>query len=793
MSSDFAVIASRLGKTYHLFDRPADRLKQLLLPHRKYYREFTALADASFTLTKGEVLGLVGRNGAGKSTLLQLVCGTLTPSSGSIRVNGRIAALLELGAGFNPEFSGRENVYLNASVLGLTQAEIEARYESIVDFSGIRNFIEQPVKTYSSGMYVRLAFAIATSIDPDILIVDEALSVGDGAFARKSFDRIMELKERGTTILFCSHTMYQIETLCTRALWLENGQVRMDGDPAKVVVAYQSSLAESAIEEQELRAATEPIVETEGYARIDSVTVSCDGSSGRKLQASSGKSLLAVDIRFTSDPSMPAPTAAVTIHALDGSTLASTSTLLDGTEILRNEAGTGWAKVEFTALPLLKGTYNVSAHLLCERGLHLYETAAFAALVDVEQQDWEQGVFRIPRRWHAGPAAESSPSDGDGSGDQEQDLLTWLGRHTHGLPLGARIVPPVDPLGDVAAQQLLERFGFRRANTGSPEWIREQVPNWLPEWLPANRAFEWQELFEATFGYATNARHFRWKYRDAKHPGIGLRDAAGKLIAFYGGMPRHISYLGTAAMAVQIGDVMVHPSAQGILSRNGPFRRSCATYIERAIGSGRAHLLGFGFPEARALRLAEKQQLYACVDEIHELAWTTQQPGRNWLYAVRPLQAGQYGQIDRLWTEMAAHFHDAIIGVRDAAWFDARYRQHPETPYTLWLIQHRLTRKPIAAFVLRERADDSMELIDLVSSPQHFNLVVDAARRHAARRGKKRVMAWITRSQTPRWADTHPQTHDTGVRVPISVITPGPAIEEVRNRWWLMGGDTDFR
>ena len=242
MLSEFAVIASQLGKTYQLYDRPSDRLKQLLRPDKRYYREFTALTNASFTLARGEVLGLVGRNGAGKSTLLQLVCGTLTPSSGSIQVNGRIAALLELGAGFNPEFSGRENVFLNASVLGLTQKEIEDRYESIVDFSGIRDFIEQPVKTYSSGMYVRLAFSIATSIDPDILIVDEALSVGDGAFARKSFDRIMELKERGTTILFCSHTMYQIETLCTRALWLEHGTVKMDGDPAKVVVEYKSWL-----------------------------------------------------------------------------------------------------------------------------------------------------------------------------------------------------------------------------------------------------------------------------------------------------------------------------------------------------------------------------------------------------------------------------------------------------------------------------------------------------------------------------------------------------------------------
>ena len=790
MLSEFAVIASQLGKTYQLYDRPSDRLKQLLRPDKRYYREFTALTNASFTLARGEVLGLVGRNGAGKSTLLQLVCGTLTPSSGSIQVNGRIAALLELGAGFNPEFSGRENVFLNASVLGLTQKEIEDRYESIVDFSGIRDFIEQPVKTYSSGMYVRLAFSIATSIDPDILIVDEALSVGDGAFARKSFDRIMELKERGTTILFCSHTMYQIETLCTRALWLEHGTVKMDGDPAKVVVAYQSSLAESAIAEQENRQETEPPVETEGYARIEGVNVKCDGRSGRKLQGISGKSLLTVDIHFRSDPSMPAPTPAVTIHALDGSTLASTSSLLDGVEIARNASGAGWAKVEFAALPLLKGTYNVSAHLLCERGLHLYETAAFAALVDVEQQDWEQGVFRIPRQWQTGEASEASASVGQAT--DSADLLTWLNRHTHTLPTGSHITPPPDPLGEDAAHRLLELFGFRRTDATSQNWVREQVPKWTPEWLPANRSFEWLDLFEATFAYATTARHFRWKYRDANHPGIGLRDESGKLIAFYGGMPRQINFCGEPATAVQVGDVMVHPAAQGILSRNGPFKRSCCTYIERAIGHGRPYLLGFGFPEKRVMQLAEKQQLYVCVDEIHELSWDASANRPRLLAATRPLEQAHNPSIDRLWAEMAPHFADAIIGIRDAVWIENRYRQHPDAPYSLWLVQHRLTRKPLIAFVLRER-EESIELIDLIGPPAHFTLAVDAARRHAAQRGKPRLIAWTTLGQLKRWQLTGAHSQDTGVRVPLSIVTPGPSPDSVRNRWWLTGGDTDFR
>ena len=236
-----------LGKTYHLYATPRDRLKQMIWSRlrrgRQYYREFQALRDIDLDIARGEVLGIVGRNGAGKSTLLQLVSQTLTPSAGHIRVNGRIAALLELGAGFSPDFTGRENVFMNAAILGLSQAEIQARYEDIVAFAGIGAFIDQPVKTYSSGMFVRLAFAVASSIEPDILIIDEALSVGDGEFARKSFDRIMDLKKRGVTILFCSHSLYQVEAFCNRALWLDGGCCRMLGDPGQVVSAYSQYLA----------------------------------------------------------------------------------------------------------------------------------------------------------------------------------------------------------------------------------------------------------------------------------------------------------------------------------------------------------------------------------------------------------------------------------------------------------------------------------------------------------------------------------------------------------------------
>ena len=248
MSSDaFAVRVQQLGKCYEIYASPRDRLKQFLLPPLqgglgrpagKYFREFWALQDVSFDVQPGETIGIIGRNGSGKSTLLQMICGTLSPTRGSVQTRGRVAALLELGSGFNPDFTGRENVYLNATVLGLGQQEIEARLADIIDFADIGQFIDQPVKTYSSGMVVRLAFAVQSQIEPDILIVDEALSVGDAKFQAKCFDRLKKLKERGTSILLVTHSSEQIVTHCTRAVLLNDGAVLEIGEPRRIVNRY---------------------------------------------------------------------------------------------------------------------------------------------------------------------------------------------------------------------------------------------------------------------------------------------------------------------------------------------------------------------------------------------------------------------------------------------------------------------------------------------------------------------------------------------------------------------------
>ena len=400
MSSSLAIHAQNLGKAFQLYDRPIDRLKQMLMRgRRRYYKEFAALHDVTFELKKGEVLGLVGRNGAGKSTLLQLICGTLSPTTGQVTVQGRVAALLELGAGFNPEFSGKENIYLNASILGLSKAEIDERYDALVEFSGIADFIHQPVKTYSSGMYVRLAFSIATSVDPDILVIDEALSVGDGAFARKSFDRIMRLKEKGATILFCSHSIYQIEALCTRAIWLEKGVVRLIGDPSTVVARYQSFLDRDTAP-QSVSAVAEVASES-GSARILGVQTRVDDTVGNSLHIQSAEQTLAIAVGFTSDTALPAPVVAVTLHAPDGRTITSSSTQADGLVLDRDPNGRGTATIAFPNIPLLKGEYFIGVYLLSEDGIHVYDGAVNVATLHFSQKTLEQGVVSLPRVWES--------------------------------------------------------------------------------------------------------------------------------------------------------------------------------------------------------------------------------------------------------------------------------------------------------------------------------------------------------------------------------------------------------
>lgn len=245
MSFDVAIRAENLGKCYEIYEKPIDRILQQFVGKRKqYYREFWALSAADFEIKRGETVGIIGRNGSGKSTLLQLICGTLTPTSGNVQANGRVAALLELGAGFNPEFTGRENIILNASIMGLSRKQIDERFDSIISFADIDEFIDQPVKSYSSGMYVRLAFAIAAHLDADILVIDEALAVGDAFFTQKCMRYLREFRRHGT-ILFVSHDTESVLSLCQRAIWIEHGKIQKIGTAKSVTESYLEAYFEA--------------------------------------------------------------------------------------------------------------------------------------------------------------------------------------------------------------------------------------------------------------------------------------------------------------------------------------------------------------------------------------------------------------------------------------------------------------------------------------------------------------------------------------------------------------------
>lgn len=409
MSSEFVIEASGLGKCYGMFDKPTDRLKQLLLGHRrKYSRDFWALQGVNLAIRPGEVVGLVGRNGAGKSTLLQMLCGTLVPSTGVLDVRGRIAALLELGAGFNPEFTGVENVYMNGAILGLTRHELEQQLPDILAFADIGDFAYQPVKTYSSGMFVRLAFAVATSVEPDILVIDEALSVGDGAFARKSFDRIMRLKDAGKTILFCSHSMYQVEALCTRALWIDGGRVRMEGLAADVTSAYNANIASHSIEGADL---STPVCEAGvpepanlvravgGTGRILRATIRCGDQEGQNVYLVSNESDVHITVWFSIDPALPVPGVALGFSDTNRQTISSVISLNDGVALRMDADGFGQVRVTFPRMPLLKGRYWITCFLTTEDGVHPYDQVEHCLSMDVTQRGLEQGFVWLAHEW----------------------------------------------------------------------------------------------------------------------------------------------------------------------------------------------------------------------------------------------------------------------------------------------------------------------------------------------------------------------------------------------------------
>lgn len=401
-SKECTVSLEAVTKRYARYSNPiAHLISHLPMLRRlvKPVRNFTAIHSVNISIQAGECVGIVGRNGAGKSTLLQLIAGIMPPTDGSVCVRGRVAALLELGAGFNPKFTGRENIFLNGVLMGLSKTEIQEHLVSIISFSELGEKIDQPVSTYSSGMFMRLAFAVATAVMPDVLIIDEALSVGDGAFAKKSFDRIMAMKEQGVTIVFCSHATYHIDTICDRAIWIDHGAVQSDGPTADVLDEYNQFLVGLHRE-----AAHQPSHSEQSLAgRILSATVQVDDTSIEEsftqlIEVKSGLSLLTVRVRAYVPPEFDTPNVAIVFNDAGGHNVSSCGTHVDGFAVEHRETGEFSIRCQFPTIPLLRGVYTIHIFLLCERGIHIYDTRQIAT-IRVRQEDSVLGLFRIPHSW----------------------------------------------------------------------------------------------------------------------------------------------------------------------------------------------------------------------------------------------------------------------------------------------------------------------------------------------------------------------------------------------------------
>ncbi len=387
-----------IGKTYTTYAHGVDRLLEIVT-HKPRHQSFVALHPLSLTISTGQVIGIIGDNGAGKSTLLKIISGTLQPNGDVCEVKGRVSALLELGGGFHPEMTGRENVYLNGTMMGLLPSEVANIYADIVEFAGIPDFMEQPVKTYSSGMFMRLAFAVATCVEPDILIIDEALSVGDGTFARKSFDRIMQFRQAGKTILFCSHSLYQVEAICDRVIWLDKGKIRLDGKPNEVVSAYNQFILKIDNSEVPENQQFQPPTAIQGTANLQEVKVMVDGMTGENLDIVNNQSELCISVSFNSDPNLLTPSIGIVLTSEDSRVIASTSTQNDNFIIKRDTQGSSSVRLHFPKFPLLRGEYQIIVYLMCEQGIHFYDQANLPIKLKVHQKSLEIGVVSLPRRW----------------------------------------------------------------------------------------------------------------------------------------------------------------------------------------------------------------------------------------------------------------------------------------------------------------------------------------------------------------------------------------------------------
>ncbi len=388
----FSVRTQDLIKEYHIYDRPSERLKEAFFRTKKH-RVFRALGPLDIEVRKGETLGIVGENGAGKSTFLKLVAGVIEPSSGAIKVEGKVSSILELGTGFNPEFTGRENVFLNGALLGLSSSEVNERMERIENFADIGEFFDMPVKTYSSGMYLRLAFSLAVHVDAEIIVIDEALSVGDGAYQKKCVDRMWDLKKNGTTILLCSHSLYTVSTFCDKAIWLKEGGVRNIGEAKTVLSEYEDYLREKGQVENS-GTSVAPVAAEKKVAQVKDVRVAANGVPVEASLHHLSDVEVSVDFEMFEKADVNVGFA---VDRNDGLLCYSDSMVRQGIKAFHGP-GRGSLNILFRKLQLLGGTYKFVIFLLDETGICVLDRAESPLFrVDTTEKEW--GVCYLQHEW----------------------------------------------------------------------------------------------------------------------------------------------------------------------------------------------------------------------------------------------------------------------------------------------------------------------------------------------------------------------------------------------------------
>lgn len=392
---DAAVVVEDVHKWYRVYASPTERIKKVLgRPSR--HLEFQALDGVTFQVPAGTALGIVGENGAGKSTLLKLIAGTTIPTAGSVRVGGVVAAILELGAAFHSEFNGRDNAILYGALMGLERQDMERRLPAIFDFAELGEFVEHPIKSYSTGMVMRLAFAVATHVDADVLVVDEALAVGDGYFQKKCVDRIRQIHDRGTTILFCSHSMYHVTTFCERALWLSHGRLQQIGDVQEVVEAYEEHLLVKGKRRVGEEVEVEPGTPTKKAGRVAAIILEGQRDAEPLLMAPGGS--LEVGVEVHSARPEERFHVAVALDTVDGRCLLGVSTKWDDCPPLEGQ-DRYIVRLTVPQLPVASGTFNLSAFLLDESGLHVHDQTVATSAIRVEAPFWTPSLIEVPHGW----------------------------------------------------------------------------------------------------------------------------------------------------------------------------------------------------------------------------------------------------------------------------------------------------------------------------------------------------------------------------------------------------------